>query len=85
MIRADSLVPQGFSTISPETVQKYGTDKLLYTVPLPLYGIFRYLYLVHQRDGGGNPSELLVTDRPLLACVALWGLAVIVILYGPWR
>ena len=58
---------------------------LLWTVPFPLYGIFRYLYLVHQREGGGNPSELLVTDRPLLACVAVWGLAVIAILYGPWR
>jgi 4-hydroxybenzoate polyprenyltransferase len=85
VVTASTLVAYAFSTISPETVQKYGTDKLLYTVPLPLYGIFRYLYLVHQRDGGGNPSELLVTDRPLLACVALWGLAVIAILYGPWR
>ena len=85
VVTASTLVAYAFATISPELVQKYGTDKLLYTVPLPLYGIFRYLYLVHQREGGGNPSELLVTDRPLLLCVAIWGLAVIAILYGPWR
>ena len=54
-------------------------------MPFPLYGIFRYLYLVHQRAGGGNPSETLVEDRPILICVALWGAAVIALLYGPWR
>jgi hypothetical protein len=48
-----------------------------------LYGIFRYLYLVHRRDGGGSPADLLVTDRPLLACVALWALAVALIIYQP--
>ena len=54
-------------------------------MPFPLYGIFRYLYLVHQKEGGGDPSEMLVTDRPLLACGALWALTVIAILYGPLR
>jgi hypothetical protein len=48
-----------------------------------LYGIFRYLYLVHQKHAGGSPAELLVTDRPLLACVALWALSVAVLLYSP--
>ena len=85
VVTASTLVAYAFYTISPDTVAKFGTDHLLYTVPFPLYGIFRYLYLVHQREGGGNPSELLVTDRPLLACVACWGVAVILILYGPWR
>ena len=48
-----------------------------------MYGIFRYLYLVHQREGGGSPADLLLTDRPLLACVALWALAVALIIYQP--
>ncbi|HEY7474230.1 MAG TPA: UbiA prenyltransferase family protein, partial [Vicinamibacterales bacterium] len=85
VVTASTLLAYAFYTIAPETVARFGTDRLLWTVPFPLYGIFRYLYLVHQRAGGGNPSELLATDRPLLACVALWGLAVIAILYGPWR
>lgn len=85
VVTASTLLAYAFYTIAPDTVAKFGTDRLLWTVPFPLYGIFRYLYLVHQREGGGNPSELLLTDRPLLGCVALWGVAVIAILYGPWR
>jgi hypothetical protein len=52
-------------------------------LPFPLYGIFRYLYLVHQKEGGGSPAEMLSTDRPLLLCVALWAVAVAIIIYGP--
>jgi len=85
VVTASTVLAYAFYTISPDTQSKFGTDKLLYTVPFTIYGIFRYLYLVHQRAGGGNPSELLVTDRPLLACVALWGASVILILHGPWR
>jgi 4-hydroxybenzoate polyprenyltransferase len=85
VVTASTLLGYAFYTISSETVAKFGTDHLLYTVPFPLYGIFRYLYLVHQKEGGGDPSELMVTDGPLLACGALWAVSVIVILYGPWR
>jgi 4-hydroxybenzoate polyprenyltransferase len=85
VVTASTLLAYAFYTISPETVQKFGTHRLLFTVPFPLYGIFRYLYLVHQRDGGGNPSDALLNDRPLLACVALWASTVIFILYGPGR
>jgi hypothetical protein len=71
-----------FYTMDPATVARFGTDRLALTIPFPLYGIFRYLYLVHQKRGGGSPSEMLLNDRPLLLCVALWGAAVIVIVYG---
>ncbi len=81
VVTASTLVAYIFYTISAETEQKFGTPGLGLTIPFPLYGIFRYLYLVHRRDGGGSPAELLITDRPLLACVALWALAVIVIIY----
>jgi len=47
-----------------------------------LYGIFRYLYLVHRRERGGSPSDVLLTDRPLLVAVALWAVAVVVIIYN---
>jgi 4-hydroxybenzoate polyprenyltransferase len=84
VVTASTLLAYAFYTISPDTVARFGTDRLLWTVPFPLYGIFRYLYLVHQREGGGNPSEMLVADRPLLLCVALWIAAVVVIVYGSW-
>jgi 4-hydroxybenzoate polyprenyltransferase len=83
VVSASTLIAYIFYTISPETQAKFGTVWLGLTIPFPLYGIFRYLYLVHQRDGGGSPADLLLNDRPLLACVALWALAVAVIIYWP--
>jgi 4-hydroxybenzoate polyprenyltransferase len=81
VVTASTLMAYAFYTISPETEQKFGTSWLGLTIPFPLYGIFRYLYLVHRRQGGGSPAELLVSDRPLLTCVALWALSVVVIIY----
>jgi 4-hydroxybenzoate polyprenyltransferase len=83
VVTASTLIAYVFYTISPETVGKFQTRWLGSTIPFPLYGIFRYLYLVHQRDGGGSPADLLLADRPLLACVALWALAVALIIYRP--
>ena len=85
VVTASTLLAYAFYTISPETIERFGTDKLQWTVPFPLYGIFRYLYLVHQREGGGSPAETLIDDRPILFCVALWAASVVLILYGPWR
>ncbi len=84
VVTASTLISYAFYTISPETVLKFGTQWLGLTIPFPLYGIFRYLYLVHQREGGGSPADLLLTDRPLLACVALWALAVALMIYRPF-
>jgi len=84
VVTATTLVAYVFYTISPETEQKFGTHWLGLTIPFPLYGIFRYLYLVHRREGGGSPAELLITDRPLLVCVALWGVAVVLLIYKPF-
>ena len=83
VVTASTLISYIFYTISPETQAKFGTQWLGLTIPFPLYGIFRYLYLVHLREGGGSPADLLLTDRPLLACVALWALAVALIIYRP--
>jgi hypothetical protein len=83
VVTASTLVAYAVYTISPETELKFGTPWLGLTIPFPLYGIFRYLYLVHRREGGGSPADLLLTDRPLLVCVALWTLVVALIIYHP--
>jgi 4-hydroxybenzoate polyprenyltransferase len=83
VVTASTLIAYIFYTISPETVQNFQTEYLALTIPFPLYGIFRYLYLVHRKDGGGSPAELLATDRPLLTCVALWAATVVFVVYGP--
>ena len=84
VVTASTLISYVFYTISPDTQQKFGTPWLGLTIPFPLYGIFRYLYLVHQREEGGSPADLLLTDRPLLACVVLWVLLVALIIYRPF-
>ena len=84
VVAASTLIAYAFYTMSAETVAKFGTEWLGLTIPFPLYGIFRYLYLVHQREGGGNPSDLLLNDRPLLTCIVLWTTAAVLIIYGPW-
>jgi 4-hydroxybenzoate polyprenyltransferase len=82
VVTASTLVGYAIYTVSPETVEKFQTHMLGLTLPFPLYGIFRYLYLVHQKAGGGSPSEMLLNDRPLLICVALWAAAAGFIIYG---
>lgn len=84
IVAAATLVAYIIYCASPDTAEKFGTRWLVLTTPFPIYGIFRYLYLVHRKHGGGNPSDLLLRDRPLLGCVALWGLAVILIIYRPY-
>ena len=83
VVTASTLIAYISYTVSPETQEKFGTPWLAATIPFPLYGIFRYLYLVHKREGGGSPADLLLTDRPLLVCVALWAFAVALIIYRP--
>jgi 4-hydroxybenzoate polyprenyltransferase len=83
IVAAATLVAYVIYCVSPETHAYFGTDWLVLTTPFPIYGLFRYLYLVHRKEGGGSPSEMLLVDRPLLGCVALWGVAVVVIIYRP--
>jgi 4-hydroxybenzoate polyprenyltransferase len=68
-------------TISDATVEKFHTNKLFWTVPFVCYGIFRYLYLVHQKNQGGSPSKIFLSDKPLIANIVLWMAAVVAILY----
>ncbi|HWN83859.1 MAG TPA: decaprenyl-phosphate phosphoribosyltransferase [Vicinamibacterales bacterium] len=81
VVTASTLIAYSVYTISSETAERLGSDRLGLTIPFVLYGIFRYLYLVHQRQGGGSPSDMLLTDRPLLVCVALWVATVVLVIY----
>jgi len=64
--------PYTLYTLAPETVAKVGSEGLMATVPVVLYGLFRYLYLLHRHELGGSPTRVLLIDRPLLACVVVW-------------
>ena len=79
VVTASTVVAYCMYTLSPEVREKHGD--LLLTVPFVLYGIFRYLYLVHQKGEGGNPTRVLLTDRHLVATIGLWLLTATAILY----
>ncbi len=68
-------------SFSTEVSTKLGTDKLFFTIPFVVYGVFRYLYLIHKEERGGSPTKVLISDMPILVTVVLWLLTVIVVLY----
>ena len=81
VVTSSTVIAYALYTVSDETVRKFGTRNLQLTIPLVLYGIFRYLYLIHQKNMGGSPDRVLLTDKPLLAAVVLWAGMVFYILY----
>lgn len=83
VVTSSTLIAYTVYATSSDTAVRLGTAKLGLTIPFVLYGIFRYLYLVHQKRGGGSPATMLLTDRPLLGCVGLWAASVIVLMYSP--
>ncbi len=86
------LLDQMIAVVTSSTVMAYAlytladrtreaiSPRLYYSIPFVLYGIFRYLYLVHQREGGGEPGRTLMADRALLLDVLLWVAAVVLVL-----
>jgi 4-hydroxybenzoate polyprenyltransferase len=83
VVTASTVTAYALYTMSPETVAKFHTRFLPLTLPFVLYGIFRYLYLLYHRELGGNPSDLMLSDRALLVNTLLWMAALVAIIYGP--
>lgn len=81
IVTSTTLVAYSLYTISDVTVQKFHSDKLKYTIPFVLYGIFRYLYIVYHQKLGESPEVILVKDKPFLINILLWSIAVVMILY----
>lgn len=79
VVTASVVVAYTFYTLSPEVEEKLDVQHLEISVPFVLYGIFRYLYLIHKKEKGGSPSRLVLTDPPLLLNVLLW-LAMVLVL-----
>lgn len=81
IVTASTIVAYSIYTMSPEVIDRLGNRYMVLTLPFVIYGIFRYLYLVHMRRGGGSAARALLADGPLLGSVFLWGLAVVTIVY----
>ncbi|MDE2850683.1 MAG: decaprenyl-phosphate phosphoribosyltransferase [Acidobacteriota bacterium] len=85
VVTASTLLSYALYTTADETVMRFGDYGLVWTVPFVLFGIFRYLYLIHKADNPKqrNPTELLLYDVPFLVNVGLYALAVFLIVYLP--
>jgi hypothetical protein len=77
---ASTLMAYMLYTLSDDAVLQFG-EHLIYSVPFVIYGIFRYLYLIHQKREGGSPTMTLLGDRPLMVDIVLWVVAVVAVIY----
>jgi 4-hydroxybenzoate polyprenyltransferase len=82
VVTGATVIAYALYTMSPDVQEKLGTEYLYVTFPFPLFGIFRYLYLIYHRADGGDPTMLLLDDRPLQINIVLWLLLVITLLYS---
>lgn len=79
-----TIVSYSIYTLWPETVEKFGTQGLGFTIPFVIFGIFRYLDLAYRHEKADRPEKILLSDVPLLVDLALYGLtALTVFLLNP--
>lgn len=81
VVTASTVVAYAMYAIAPETVEKFHTRQLIYTIPMVLFGIFRYLYLIYQRSTTRNPTEAILRDSPFMLNMVVWAMAVLWIVY----
>lgn len=81
IVTASVIMAYSMTTFSAPAVPQEPYPVLMITIPFVVYAIFRYLYLIYQRDGGGSPEDLVLKDLPLAASIVLWGLAVLALLF----
>ena len=81
IVTAATIVSYAIYTLTPEVTQRLGSQYMILTLPFVLYGIFRYLYLVHVLEKGGSPTKDLLTDTPLLLSIGLWTAASVALIY----
>jgi len=77
---ACTILTFGLYTVSAETIALHGSGNLIYTLPFVIYGIFRYLFLLHHKTKGNDTAKDLFTDRHLLLTGASWLVTVLMVL-----
>jgi 4-hydroxybenzoate polyprenyltransferase len=78
-----AILTYALYTRADETVQRVGSRAMILTIPFVIYGVFRYLFLIHERKTGGDPVHLLFRDRPTLLNLVLWILTAGLVIYLP--
>jgi len=81
VVTSSTVIAYTLYTLSGETVKKFNTKNLVFTIPFVLYGILRYLYLIYKMDKGESPEKILINDRPLQINILLYLALVLAIIY----
>jgi 4-hydroxybenzoate polyprenyltransferase len=81
VVTTATLITYSLYTIAPDTIAKFNTTALKYTVIFVLYGIFRYLYIIYKKEAGGRPEKDILTDLPTIINLLLWAMSVVWIIY----
>ena len=76
-----ALISYGIYTVSAETIEHLNTEALKYTVPFVAFGLFRYIDLVHRKNAGGAPEQVLWRDRPIQLAILGYVVAVGIAIY----
>jgi len=79
IVSGTSIVAYSLYTFSAPNLP--GNHLMMLTIPFVIYAIFRYQLLIHVENAGGAPEEMLLSDRPLLISILLWGLSAVAVLY----
>ncbi len=82
VVTASTIVSYALYTVDPGTAVRLGTPYLIVTVPLALFGIFRFLFLLYQKPDLAGPTEAILRDPPFLVNLALWGATVLFLIYA---
>ena len=69
---ACTVISYGLYTVSPQTIELHGTPNLIYTLPFVVYGIFRYIFLLHQHAKGNDTAKDLMTDWHMILAAVAW-------------
>ena len=78
-----TVIAYALYTAAPETVARLGTNYLVYTVPLVVYGLFRYYLLIVSNGSFADPTDLVTKDVGVIVCVLLWAVSVVLLIYIP--
>ena len=82
IVTSATVMSYALYTVSEETVRRFHTGGLVFTLPFVLYGIFRYLYLVYHKNNGADPTQSLLSDWPMIINLCLWALTVGITIVG---
>lgn len=75
------IISYSLYTMSPETIEAHHTANLIYTVPFVVYGLFRYIYLLHHRQSGGDPTNDLIGDLHITISLVIWATLTFYLIY----